>query len=147
MNESLSNHIEAIISHIAHVRENTEKLGKAFLKRKETVLGLGLIKLGLIHDASKLTGIELDWLHPEYYGMEAFELALQHHVTTNKHHPEYWGSIHNMPKLYQAEMVCDWLARSSEVGTDINSFIRDVGTKKFNFSLSEEDQTYCWIKQ
>jgi hypothetical protein len=38
-----------------------------------------------------------------------------------------------MPKLYIAEMVCDWKARSSEFGRDLREWIDKDATKRFKF--------------
>lgn len=63
-----------------------------------------------------------------------FQSAVNQHVNANKHHPEYWGSINVMPDIYIAEMVCDWLARSQEFGTDVKAWINNVAMYKFGIS-------------
>jgi hypothetical protein len=41
-----------------------------------------------------------------------------------------------MPRIYIAEMVCDWKSRSSEVGNDLRQWIKDKATGKFNFAVN-----------
>ena len=57
-------------------------------------------------------------------------MGIRHHAETNPHHPEYWHGIENMPKVYIAEMVCDWYARSNEFGSDLREWVKDKATKK-----------------
>lgn len=56
---------------------------------------------------------------PDTVKYQAFDYAWQHHYTTNRHHPEYWGSLNyqqltevKMPDEFFAEMICDWIAVS-----------------------------------
>ena len=75
---------------------------------------------------------------------QLFEISRKQHVRTNPHHPEYWGSIHNMPNVYVAEMVCDWSARSHENGTSIIDWIKNIATKKFDMTV--QSKVYKQIK-
>ena len=63
---------------------------------------------------------------------------------TNPHHPEYWGSIHDMPPVYVAEMACDWSARSHEQGNDLRGWIKVKATKTFNMTV--QSKVYREIK-
>ena len=49
-----------------------------------------------------------------------------------------------MPKVYVAEMVCDWYARSSEFGNDLRDWIKDKATKKFDMTV--QSRVYKEIK-
>lgn len=56
---------------------------------------------------------------PDTVKYQAFDYAWQHHYTTNRHHPEYWGSLNyqqltevKLPDEFFAEMICDWIAVS-----------------------------------
>ena len=62
---------------------------------------------------------------------DAFKLAWQQHVTTNPHHPEFWGGVENMPDFAIAEMVCDWYARSQEFGASVREWYQDEAMGKF----------------
>jgi hypothetical protein len=129
--------LERLLRHITNVREATNILGHNLIERGEDQIGRELIANGLIHDHSKFSGIEWLYLHDDVKikEPEKFQCAALQHVHTNEHHPEYWGSIHEMPRLYVAEMVCDWKARSSEFGNDLMEWIEGKATEKFDMSI------------
>ena len=54
--------IKVILSHIENVQRNTNKLGLKLIAKGEIKLGQTLIANGLIHDNSKLRGIEFEHL-------------------------------------------------------------------------------------
>lgn len=127
-------HLENVLRHINHVRDNCLLLGNRLIKNGEAEFGRKLIANGLIHDNSKLSGVE--WLYLRDKGTPEFTAAAKQHIMTNPHHPEYWpGGISDMSRIYMAEMVCDWAARSQEFGNDLRDWIKGEATKKFNFSL------------
>lgn len=136
-------YIDDVIRHIELVRQNCIFLGKKLIENGNVYLGRILIKNGLIHDASKLNGIEQEYMR--YYLNKKINKAQKHdmsiavkqHVSVNPHHPEYWGSIHDMPEIYIIEMVCDWKARATEFGTNLREWIDDEGTKRYNFKQSD----------
>ena len=130
-------HLSAILRHIENVRDNCSLLGERLISNDEKELGIALIGLGQIHDASKITNkLEFQHLRTDEAGSPEFKMAVLSHVTTNLHHPEAWNGIEEMPRLYVAEMVCDWKARSSEFGSDVLNWIRERATKRFQFSTS-----------
>ena len=47
--------------------------------------------------------------------------AIEHHVTTNRHHPEFHSSPNDMTDEDLIEMVCDWTAMSKEFQQDCGS--------------------------
>ena len=128
--------IESVLEHISHVQEKTRKMGLKLIDLGDPDLGINLIRKGLAHDRSKLHGIELEFLHPEYVKSkpEEFKLAWRQHVLTNDHHPEYHGGIKFMPPVCLAEMVADWAARSNEKDECLNDFINGPALEKFKFS-------------
>lgn len=87
-----------------------------------------------IHDASKFGPEERTpyiWLtefhrcrragEPFSYpaGMEErVRVAIDHHMTTNRHHPEFHSNPNDMTDVDLIEMVCDWTAMSQEFGQD-----------------------------
>lgn len=134
-------HLESVVEHIERVQQATLKLGKRLIEYGEEGFGLTLIANGLMHDQSKLQGIEWDFLvrvnkDDDDKAKEHLQIAWRQHVETNPHHPEYWGSINEMPRIYVAEMVCDWYARQAEMGTDFRGWIKDDASKKYDFSLN-----------
>lgn len=126
--------INAVLSHIDNVRRNCNKIGLKLISMGEIEMGRMLISNGQIHDNSKLSGIEFEHL---FAGDPLLPEVVSHHTKTNPHHPEFWGSIHKMPEIYIAEMVCDCAARSSEFGTDVRKWFSDTSAKKYGFSMED----------
>lgn len=95
---------------------------------------VALAERARVHDASKFTPeerIPYIWLteshrcrragEPFEYpdGMEArVREAIRHHVTTNRHHPEFHDDPNEMTDVDLIEMVCDWTAMAQEFGQD-----------------------------
>lgn len=141
-----------VVRHKQNVLDACILLGEKLIESGETDLGRQLISHGFEHDLSKLGGIEFDFLpkYQEYINSSKSEeekearrknvaLAVDQHNRTNKHHPEWWGptergSIKKMPRVFLAEMVCDWKARSGEMGSDLVDFIEKVARKRFHFT-------------
>lgn len=143
--ESTLAKIRGITRHIRNVEDNCLILGEKLILLGKINLGKQLIANGFIHDASKFTGIEFEYLSlnapTEENNKLKLKLAVHHHNTTNPHHPESWtGGIKEMPSVYLSECVCDWKARSQEFGTDLREWINNYATKKFGFT--ENDQVY-----
>jgi hypothetical protein len=134
--------VRAIARHIRNVEDNCLILGEKLIGRGEVELGHKLIANGYCHDISKFSGIEWDNMTLNQPSAEEsaklkFKLAIQHHNRTNPHHPEYWGGIQFMPRLYLAEMTADWKARSEEFGTSLREWINEQATKRFHFTPDE----------
>lgn len=47
--------------------------------------------------------------------------AIDHHLRTNRHHPEFHANPNDMSDVDLIEMVCDWTAVSQEFGQDNGS--------------------------
>jgi hypothetical protein len=92
--------------------------------------GAELIERAKVHDASKYGAeerIPYVWL-TEYHRCrrqgEFFEYpvgmatrvkqAIHHHVTSNRHHPEFHAHPDDMSDVDLIEMVCDWTAMAQE---------------------------------
>lgn len=147
MKEDDAKHLKTLLRHIDGVRNSCLLLGERLMDTGESDVGLDLISNGYIHDHSKFSGIEWKYLRQENFGDKPnplLEAAIQQHVTTNLHHPEYWHGIENIPRLYLAEMVCDWSARSNEFGNDLRVWVKDKATKKFKMTV--QSKTYKEIK-
>jgi Family of unknown function (DUF5662) len=140
--------IRSITRHIRNVQDNCILLGEALINRGDIDLGHKLIANGFMHDVSKFSGAEWEYMAPVNVVTEdtaklKLKIAVQHHIKVNPHHPEYWGHITLMPNIYLAEMVCDIKARSEEFGTDLRDWINTVATKKYGFS--DKDDVYIKI--
>ena len=147
MNAEDDKHLRTLIRHIDNVRQSCLLLGERIIESGNERIGIDLISNGQIHDSSKFRGSEWLYLRPELLDSDnkhLFESSRKQHVMTNPHHPEYWGSIHNMPSVYVAEMVCDWAARSHEQGNDLRDWIREKATKTFDMTV--QSKTYKEIK-
>ena len=87
-----------------------------------------------VHDASKFDPeerIPYVWL-TEYHrcrktgepfaypaGIEAaVKQAVHHHVTSNRHHPDFHADPNDMSDIDLIEMVCDWTAMAQEFNQD-----------------------------
>ena len=139
--------IENIIRHIKNVQDNCLLLGTRLIENGDVLNGKRLIANGFIHDNSKFYGNE--WEHLNIIPVNSIDLdpiklkrnlSINHHRTTNSHHPEYWGGIKNMPQIFVAEMICDWKSRSEEFGTSLRDWIKNDATKTWEFD--EKDQIY-----
>jgi len=52
-------------------------------------------------------------------GMEKLvEAAINHHMSSNRHHPDFHSNPNDMSDIDLIEMVCDWTAMSQEFGQD-----------------------------
>ena len=137
-------HLQALLRHIKLVQAATQLLGERLIELGEIELGRIVIANGFKHDNSKFTGIEWYHLIRDSDGNGDTKLALQQHWTSNEHHPEYWGGINEMPRVYLAEMICDCYARSTEQGTDLRKWIKEIATEKFGFTV--QGNVYKQIK-
>ena len=45
-------------------------------------------------------------------------LAIEHHMSSNRHHPEHHANPNDMTKIDLIEMVCDWTAMAQEFEQD-----------------------------
>lgn len=50
--------------------------------------------------------------------VEQVKRAITHHVTSNRHHPEFYADPNDMSDVDLIEMVCDWTAMAQEFGQD-----------------------------
>lgn len=142
--------IRGIVRHIRNVQDNCMILGEKLIELGEIDLGKNLIANGFCHDTSKFYGIEWSEMAPLNINNQScdsgetkkmkLKMAISHHNQTNFHHPEAWSSIHKMPRLYIAEMVCDWKSRSEEFGSSVRDFIQNQAMNRFKFS--EKDLVY-----
>lgn len=136
--------VDKLTRHISNVQEACKLLGKKLIENGEIEFGINLMANGQIHDKSKWSGIEWDYIVYGDFNGEA-KLASQHHNRTNPHHPEFWVNIDSMPRIYVAEMCCDWLARSNEFGTDIWEYVKEQAIPRYKIAIKGE--IYRWIKE
>ena len=117
--------------HIARVRACLEIVAQSSPHSVE------LLARAQSHDASKFEleeRVPYIWLteyHRCRHSGEAFEYpvgmqekvrgAIQHHVTSNRHHPEFHDTPDDMSEVDLIEMACDWTAMAQEFGQDNGS--------------------------
>ena len=148
--EETMDKIRSIARHIRNVEDNCLLLGEKLIENGEIDLGRQLIANGYVHDASKFSGIEFEFMAPgvpteKEEARLKLKLAIHQHNSTNSHHPEFWGSIKNMPRVALAECLCDWKARSEEFGTSLRDWIDDQATRRFDFD--KDDKVYKEIME
>ena len=108
-------------------KEHIERVRRCLaLLAEVTDYGPDLIERGTAYDASKFAPeerIPYVWLtefHRCRRSGEPFEYparmaervrrAIHHHVTSNRHHPEFHADPNDMTDVDLIEMVCDWTA-------------------------------------
>lgn len=128
----------SVVKHVNGVGENGEIMAEKIIETAKTQEDLDfarrLIQATRKHDLSKFQGIEWEALH-RGEDEEFLKIAIHQHQQTNPHHPEYFvGGISQMNDLQLAEMVCDWKARSTEMGTDLRTYIKERATARFGFT-------------
>lgn len=119
------------------------------VKEKLMVIILNLATRAEEHDLSKLSSPEkkvFDKVTPKLreleYGSEEYKeqlkemgVALEHHYSNNRHHPEHFeNGINDMNLVDVIEMFCDWLAATERHNTgDIMASI-NINQKRFGMS-------------
>lgn len=143
---SFEEHLDNLVRHIELAREACTLMGRRLIAQGRKDLGRLLIMRGHMHDVSKFTGIEFDFLHvgPDVAAVD-LDHAIKQHVRTNSHHPEYHGGIENMPHLDVCEMVADWYARAQEFGTDLRQWVRSEAVDRFKIDFDSEQ--WKWIQE
>jgi len=140
------NKINHLTRHIRNVEDNCILLGTKLIEGGEIELGKQLIANGFVHDVSKFSGIEFEFLttgvpNQEENAKLKLKLAIHHHQSTQPHHVQYWiNGIINMPDVYLAELVCDLKSRSEEFGTNIRDYIDTEGIELWK--ITKDDVVY-----
>ena len=119
---------------------------------------------GRVHDASKFgpeERIPYIWLtefhrcrhagepfsYPE--GMEKrVRDAIDHHMSVNRHHPDFHATPNDMTDVDLIEMVCDWTAMSLEFGQDggsARSWADKTIGKRLHFNDDRRQFLYAMI--
>jgi len=128
------NKIQSIWDHCRNVRTAAEKLCMRLCEEGDFELARRLAERANKHDASKFTGIEYEYLGSDS-SKDELRMAVKQHQATNDHHPEHYvNGIKDMSDEALAEWVCDVHARSSEFGTDLRKWIKEVAMDRFSFT-------------
>ncbi len=129
--------LDVLLRHKELVNDSATRLGRKLVQQGEIKLGLDLIAAGFEHDNSKFSGIEWEALTGETTDDTKLAIAVRHHNHTNQHHPEAWTSIHEMPRHFIAEMVCDWQARCTAFGTSLLDWINGEAQERYGFTKDD----------
>jgi len=139
--------LDALLRHIEEVKKNCLLLATRLMDKDKNNFEFAkkLIANSFLHDNSKFSAIEFQHLTKADEDDEMLKVVIEEHEDRNFHHPEHWGCIKEMPKIYLAECVSDWRARSSELGTDLKDWINTTATKKWEFT--KRDKVYKQIME
>lgn len=163
-------------NHISLVQKYLDKVLNSNIKNK--VNNDIIEKEKINHDESKfkepelLSYIYITWnYHLKDLGKEIIlsdkekdfqNNGTNHHIKTNKHHPEYWDKNFvsvprndrdsvtvgeptdgiKMPLTYICEMVCDWMAMSEEKGTNPYDWAKKNINVRWKFNKEQVDFIY-----
>jgi len=129
--------LQKLIRHIRGVQENALILGERLMEQGHFNLGKMIIANSFLHDNTKFLGSEWEYLSTEPSDHD-LKIAVSQHNRTNRHHPEFYdGGIHDMPREYLAELICDWKSRSGERGTSLIEWINTEAMKRYRFSKDD----------
>jgi hypothetical protein len=140
--------------HIELVKKAADQIASANPEFREFD-GTELMQRAEVHDASKFEEpersayIELNWR--KFKGDEAktpeIDKAVLHHITTNRHHPEFGKEpikgkptdASEMTNLDIAEMVADWQGMSEELKTNTaREWYEAEGDKRWIFTPEQK---------
>lgn len=138
-------HVDDLVTHIRRVQDNARNLAEKLAANGRAEFARVLLAKVAVHDASKWSGIEWEYMHqgPDV-DLAMLEKAIKQHQKTNDHHPEFFGGLANMYEIACAEMVCDWLARSQEFASDLRVYVRTQAAERFNFHAAPVQKK--WIE-
>lgn len=148
-------------------KEHIDRVAFCLRKIYETTsYGEELLERAAEHDKSKYGKVEkfsyiwltefhrckntgIDFQYPPGIEKKVREATL-HHITTNRHHPEYHSNPKEMNDIDIIEMVCDWTAMAQELnecGGSAKCWAdKNIGSK-WEFSEDQIDLIYDTIKR
>jgi hypothetical protein len=136
MTEKQKKGLSDLLDHFQGFDSAVLRLMWKLIEAGQTHLAQMLLYNSRQHDLSKIVGVEWDCLvmgeRPEL-----LKTAVEQHNRSNQHHPEYFGSIHDMDDVHIAEMVCDWKSRSAKFGTGLREWIHNEAMDRYHFSKGD----------
>lgn len=124
-----------IIQHKLNVAHAGIKIANEFFK-EHPVMAKRVMLNCFNHDNRKVSAA-IEFMHLRSADSEKFQEALDSHRKNSKHHFQYWDDITEIPLDVIGEMVCDWYARSCEMGTSLQDYVNDV-LDKYAFTENQE---------
>lgn len=149
-------HFEEVHSaHVARVRRNIQLMADYYESQQMFDISLQLAQRAIQHDQSKLHDPEYvpyvwrvyrtkwnkdnkqDKRFTTFFSDQTLDQAIRdavyHHITHNRHHPEWHFDPDDMNKVDLTEMVCDWYAISQEFGSSIDEWVASVVPRRYVF--------------
>lgn len=142
-------------AHVQRVQRNLNLLADYYESHNMFDVSLQLAQRAVLHDQSKLYEPEYvpyvwrvyrtEWLRNNkqdqrffvFYSDHTLDQAIRdavvHHVTHNRHHPEWHLDPDEMSLVDIGEMVCDWYAMSQELGSHIEEWVMSVVPRRYHF--------------
>lgn len=143
------NYKRYVDEHIENVNKAFSEFGPVLCKALSVDLGR-LKEMITIHDQSKYDEEEFEGYRKYFYptsledskdlNQYAFDLAWNHHVKNNPHHPEFWvrqdedtGELipEDIPNTFIAEMLLDWQSMGYKFGDNAYQYWNSDKCKKF----------------
>lgn len=145
--------------HRKYMKISCEKFSKYLISVGADVHAKSLMERADIHDLSKITCDDelraLSMIINDKSNLKDAKIKLTDikkdsirlHHKHNSHHPEYYKTCIDMSKLDIMEMVCDWYARSLQMGTNFLEYVRINQENRFKFPewMFAEIWHYCEI--
>jgi hypothetical protein len=124
------------------------------------VICKALIKRGLVHDNSKFSKEEFEYVYKlskndkdikfgskEYYELvDSVQSAKIAHYTRNSHHPDHYSSIYEMSLLDMIEMLGDWKAATKRKNGNILESL-EINSRKYNIGIDLKNSLHSTIKE
>jgi hypothetical protein len=127
--------LSTLIRHIKMVEANCNLISR-YTMEKDPEFAIAIAKRGRTHDLTKFDSLEFENL---WKGEKNFDIAIVHHHTHNRHHPEHFSNgIYGMDLLDLVEMICDVTARSQEFGTDVRIWLLNKAAIKYGYMNDSE---------
>lgn len=154
---------EMILNFEKRTREHINRVKKYLnILYQLTDLGKELLVRADNHDLSKYGPIErlpyiwitefhrcknagINFRYPDCI-KDKINVATKHHITTNRHHPEYFSDISDMNKIDIAEMVADWAAMAEELNEGSpRAWANKMIGVRWHFTNDQIDLIYAYI--
>ena len=140
----LMSQLADLLTHKKFILDSCNKMAKFLFQEGKEELAIGIVHRAITHDNSKFENGELNHIlqlsecnnsmtNPKYIMTEADKKCIEQHWKNNRHHPEHFEHITDMSELDIIEMVCDWYARSAQLGTDFMEFVYTRQENRFHF--------------
>lgn len=167
--DKMCKHFDAVhIAHTQRVQRNLNLMSAYFEKRNNLDLAMQTIQRGIQHDQSKLHNPEyepyvwrvyrtkwnkegrtesvLDLYYRTSHLDQVIRDAVFHHITHNRHHPEWHPDPDDMAYIDVVEMVCDWHAMSQEFQSDTHEWAKYVVPRRYAFGNHLQSVVFDTVK-